>query len=76
LPYFRITIHYNDGSSLKCIRQHQSYDIEFANRYFIEQMKSNTNGKPVNEMEVVMVSKNAKDVREFISSQAMKGNYK
>jgi hypothetical protein len=43
------------------------------NRYYLEQLKNKPKGKPVNELEVVMVSKNAKDVREFISSQTMRG---
>lgn len=73
MPYFRILIHYGDGSSLKCIRQHNSWDIEFVNRYFAEQIRNNYRGKTISDMEVVMVSKNAKDVKDFIHSKVRKG---
>jgi hypothetical protein len=72
-PYFRIHISYEDGSSIKCIRQHPAYDIKFANRYFTEQMKSNATGKRVEGMEVVMVSKQSKEVKAYINSQMKRG---
>ena len=73
MPYFRIQIHYEDGSSVMCIRQHASYDIEFACRYYTEQMKGSVTGKRVESMEVVMVSKQCKEVKAYINSQMKKG---
>jgi hypothetical protein len=73
LPYYRITIQYTDGSSRKCIRQHNSYDIEFVNRYYLEQLKKDNKSLFITELEAVMVSKNAPDVKASISSQVRKG---
>ena len=69
MPYYRITLFYDDGSSLKCIRQHNSWDIEYVNRYFIEQIKKAHLGKKINEMEVVMVTRQSEEVRQFIIAQ-------
>lgn len=70
MPYYRITLYYEDGSSLKCIRQHNSWDIEYVNRYFIEQLKKSYGGKKVNQLEVVMVTRQSEEVRQFITAQA------
>ena len=74
MPYYRITLYYDDGSSLKCIRQHNSWDIEYVNRYFIEQLKKANRSKKISELEVVMVTRQCKEVREFITAQARR-NY-
>lgn len=73
LPYYRILIHYDDGSSLKCIRQHNSWDIEFVSRYFAEQMKKNNRLRTVSEMEVVMVTRQSKEVKDYINAQVRRG---
>ena len=73
MPYFRITVLYDDGSTYKCIRQHLSYDIEFVNRYFAEQMKKSTRGRKVEKLEAVMVSKQSKEVKAFINAQVRRG---
>ena len=70
MPYYRITLYYDDGSSLKCIRQHNSWDIEYVNRYFVEQAKKVYSGKKINDMEVVMVTRQSEEVRKFITAQA------
>ena len=70
MPYYRITLYYADGSSLKCIRQHNSWDIEYVNRYFTEQAKKVYSGKKINDMEVVMVTRQSEEVRKFITAQA------
>jgi hypothetical protein len=67
LPYYRIITQYTDGSSRKCKRQHLSYDLEFVNRYFLEQLKKDNKSLFVSELEAVMGSKNARDVREYIA---------
>jgi hypothetical protein len=69
MPYYRITLYYHDGSSLKCIRLHNSWDIEYVNRYFMEQIKKAPRGKKIQEMEVVMVTRQSKEVREFVTAQ-------
>jgi hypothetical protein len=69
MPYYRITLYYADGSSLKCIRQHNSWDIEYVNRYFIEQIKKAHGMKKINDMEVVMVTRQSEEVRQFITAQ-------
>lgn len=66
MPYYRITIFYHDGSSVRGIRPHLSYDIDFVVRYFTEQVKMKPT-KPVDDIEVVMVPKTAPDVRKYIS---------
>lgn len=70
MPYYRITLFYDDGSSLKCIRQHNSWDIEYVNRYFTEQLKKAYLSKKINEMEVVMVTRQSEEVRQFIIAQS------
>ena len=74
MPHYRITIRYTDGSSRTCIRQHTAYDIEFVNRYYMEQMKKDNKSLFITELEAVMVSKNTADVKAYISSQVRKGN--
>jgi hypothetical protein len=69
VPYYRITLHYFDGSSVTGIRQHQSWDVDFVVRYFTEQLKSRAT-KPVDDIEVVMAPKTAPDVRKYISRHA------
>jgi len=44
------------------------------NRYYLEQLKKDNKSLFITELEAVMVSKNAKDVKEYISSQVRKGN--
>ncbi|MGV3465395.1 MAG: hypothetical protein ACO1OT_08900 [Heyndrickxia sp.] len=70
MPCCRITIRYTVGSSRTCIRQHTAYDIE----YYMEQLKKDNKSLFVTELEAVMVSKNAPDVKAYISSQVRKGN--
>lgn len=70
MPYYRITLYYADGSSLKCIRQHNSWDIEYVNRYFAEQLNKAPGGKKINDLEVVMVTRQSEDVRQFITAQS------
>jgi predicted MarR family transcription regulator len=69
MPYYRITLYYDDGSSVKCIRQHNSWDIEYVNRYFMEQTKKTYSGKKISDMEVVMVTRQSEEVRKFITAQ-------
>lgn len=70
MPYYRITLYYDDGSSLQCIRQHNSWDIEYVNRYFVEQTRKAYSGKKISNMEVVMVTRQSEEVRKFITAQA------
>jgi hypothetical protein len=65
MPFYRIIIHHNDGSTLSCIREHGSWDIEFVNKYFREQMKEGYK-KKVQQIEVVQVSKQSNDVQEYL----------
>ena len=67
MPYYGVTLHYFDGTVLSGVRQHNSYDIDFVYRYFIEQVKNGVKGKPVDSVEVVMVPKTADDVKKYIS---------
>ena len=73
VPYYRIHLFYTDASPRTCMRQHPAYNIEFVNRYFLDQLKKNNKGLLIRELEAVMVSKNSKDVKEYISSQVRKG---
>jgi hypothetical protein len=67
MPYYRIVVNHTDGSTFRCVREHKSWDIEYVNRYFIEQMKQGYK-KKVQEIEVMMVSRECKDVKEYILS--------
>lgn len=64
MPYYRININHDDGSTFRCVREHNSWDIEYVQKYFIEQMKQGYK-RSIREIEVLMVSRQSKEVKEY-----------
>ena len=74
MPYYRIHLHYTDDSTRTCLRQHPAYDIEFVNRYFMVQLKKSNKGMLIQELEAVMVSKNAQEVKNISTARSGEAN--
>jgi hypothetical protein len=78
MPYYRITVHFSNGSGTKAIRFHESWDIDLVYRIFEKKIMEHYNPVLVDSFEVVMVPKNSGEVKGFIANQAkhLQGRYK